>query len=278
MAAVKQSAGRARPRVGTPGHLSEMFCSIQGEGPFVGERQIFLRTSGCTATCSWCDTVYAKVRTPRFVIHDDATREKRAIENPVALERVVEVVRDFAARHHPVDTVSLTGGEPLEQAEFVHALSKRLHAAGLRIYLETNGLNAEALGAVLPYVDVVAMDIKLPSAVGVETWDDHRRFLSVLRGSPLLAGRDPRRGVFVKVVMDGRSHLDEVGVAVGIIAAVDPTIPLVLQPESETLMSRTPPHNSRRLLATMGGAQRLAMESLETVRVIPQLHKILQVR
>jgi len=266
-------------RAGVPGYLSEMFCSIQGEGPYVGERQIFLRTAGCAATCSWCDTVYSKVLTPRFVIHDDDARAKRAVENPVPLERVLEEVRDLAERQHPVDVVSVTGGEPLEQADFVRALGARLHAEGLRVYLETNGVHADALAAVLPHLDVVAMDIKLPSAVGVELWDDHRRFLAALRGSRLLGRRDGRPGVFVKIVMDPRSALDEVGVAVGLIAAVDPAIPLVLQPESGSFLSPSAPRDQvRRLSDLLGDAQRLALESLETVRVIPQLHKVLRVR
>ena len=53
----------------TTGYVSEIFCSIQGEGPLVGQRQVFFRTGGCSATCRWCDTVYSKVRSPRCVIH-----------------------------------------------------------------------------------------------------------------------------------------------------------------------------------------------------------------
>jgi organic radical activating enzyme len=83
----------------------------------VGERQIFLRTAGCAATCSWCDTVYSKVQTPRFVVHgaDDAPARWRP--NPVALEDVMDDVVACARENAPVATVSITGGEPLEQPE-----------------------------------------------------------------------------------------------------------------------------------------------------------------
>lgn len=259
------------------GYLSEMFCSIQGEGPCVGERHVFVRTAGCSATCSWCDTLYSKVQTPRFVIHDDDA--PRPLDNPVGLDAAAERVVAFARRHQPVDAVSLTGGEPLEQAAFVAGLAKRLKAAGLRVYLETNGLHAEPLAAVLPYVDVVAMDIKLPTAVGTELWDEHRRFLEVFRGSEFLAGVDTARSVFVKIVVDAHSRLDEIETAVSLIASVSPSIPLVLQPEGETLLSgRTPRADVRAMLARVEEAQKAACVTLESVRVMPQLHKILNVR
>jgi organic radical activating enzyme len=264
------------------GYLSEMFCSIQGEGPFVGERHVFVRTAGCTAACNWCDTVYSKVLTPRFVIHegDPGTAEaKRPLDNPVHIDDAVDEVVAFAARHRPVDAVSLTGGEPLEQPGFAVALARRLHAADLRLYLETNGVHGAALSQILPYVGVIAMDIKLPSAVGLELWDAHREFLSVVAGTDFVAGKGTGRTLFVKIVMDARSRLDEVDRAVALIAAVSPSIPLVLQPESETLLSpRTPRETAAAMMAAIESAQRSARSRLECVRVMPQLHKIMKVR
>jgi len=37
--------------------VSEMFYSIQGEGPTAGMPAIFLRLQGCDFNCSWCDTI-----------------------------------------------------------------------------------------------------------------------------------------------------------------------------------------------------------------------------
>ena len=42
--------------------ISEMFSGIQGEGPYVGVRQVFVRLAGCDLRCHWCDTPASLVR------------------------------------------------------------------------------------------------------------------------------------------------------------------------------------------------------------------------
>ena len=41
--------------------VKELFTSIQGEGPFIGYKQLFIRFCGCNLTCSYCDTDYRTV-------------------------------------------------------------------------------------------------------------------------------------------------------------------------------------------------------------------------
>jgi len=36
--------------------IAEIFSSIQGEGLYVGRRQIFIRFCGCNLNCRYCDT------------------------------------------------------------------------------------------------------------------------------------------------------------------------------------------------------------------------------
>ena len=36
--------------------VSEIFSSIQGEGKYVGCRQLFIRLIGCNMDCPYCDT------------------------------------------------------------------------------------------------------------------------------------------------------------------------------------------------------------------------------
>ena len=272
------------PRDGTAtalrGHLSEMFCSIQGEGLFVGERQIFVRTAGCAATCSWCDTVYSKVRTPRFVIHHapkNAPRPWR--ENPVSLADVLADLAGIASANEPVHTVSITGGEPLEQPEFVHELARSLRASGFRIHLETAGLHPDALASLIEYIDVVAMDVKLESATGVDHRAAHQAFLRVMTGACFDAHRASGRSAFVKVIVDLKATVDEIEGAAMLVAGASRALPFVIQPESETLLGRHSTRESRAALLDLAGAgARAAGRHLGDVRVIPQVHRVLHVR
>jgi organic radical activating enzyme len=267
----------AREAAPGEGFVSEMFCSLQGEGPFVGERQVFLRTAGCTATCWWCDTVYSKMETPRFVIHGE---DKRVLANPLGVETVLDEVAAFARANAPVRTVSITGGEPLEQPEFTRALARGTRERGFRVYLETNGVHPQALEAMLEWVDVIAMDIKLPSAIGKEEWEAHAGFLEVLTGSRFDPEAGPGDGrLFVKVVVDERSGIDEIERAAATVAGLSRRVPLVLQPESGALLSeRAPRETAERLMRQLGEAQQMALVQLDDVRIVPQCHKILKIR
>ncbi|HEX6791811.1 MAG TPA: 7-carboxy-7-deazaguanine synthase QueE [Candidatus Krumholzibacteria bacterium] len=262
------------------GHLSEMFCSIQGEGLFVGERQIFVRTAGCVATCSWCDTVYSKVRTPRFVIHNapkNAPRPWR--ENPVALGDVLGDVADMARAHEPVRTVSITGGEPLEQPEFVRELARSLRASGFRIHLETAGLHPDALASLIGHIDVIAMDVKLESATGVDHRVAHRAFLRVMSEAGFDAHRATGRSAFVKVIVDLKASAEEIENAARLVAESSRALPFVIQPESDALLGRHATRESRAaLLELVDAGARAASRHLDDVRVIPQTHKVLHVR
>lgn len=38
--------------------IAERFLSIQGEGRMIGRLTYFIRTSGCSLRCKWCDTAW----------------------------------------------------------------------------------------------------------------------------------------------------------------------------------------------------------------------------
>ena len=40
--------------------INEIFSSIQGEGPVVGYKQLFIRFCGCNLNCNYCDTEFQK--------------------------------------------------------------------------------------------------------------------------------------------------------------------------------------------------------------------------
>ncbi len=61
----------------------------------------------------------------------------------------------------PEGGVTLSGGEPLLQAEFAAEAAKMLHDAGVRVNLDTCGAaETSAFERILPYIDVFLFDIK----------------------------------------------------------------------------------------------------------------------
>jgi organic radical activating enzyme len=154
--------------------------------------------------------------------------------------------------------LSLTGGEPLLQKDFLSIWLPRMRPV-FGIYLETNGIQFEALQQVVELIDVISMDIKLPSATGLRPyWEEHRKFLDASRG----------KECFVKAVMTKDTSRKDIVTAADIISQFDPTVPFILQPATG---SGAP--SPAMLLAF----QEVALGILDNVRVIPQVHKMLQV-
>lgn len=241
-------------------NLVEIFSSIQGEGLFVGCRQVFVRLAGCNISCSYCDTQES------FLVPSHAQIETRPGEriyrlatNPIPVEEVVDAAAVLCrSAHH---SISITGGEPLLQPAAIRALSN-LRSTHAKIFLETNGTLPEVLKDVIDAVDIVSMDIKLPEVMaGRLYWREHADFLRIAA----------TREVYVKIVISGNTLLSEFLYAVDLIANVDRGIPLILQPV--TPVHNTPPSSPSMLLKWQGQA----LEKLSIVRVIPQTHKLLGV-
>ena len=232
----------------------------------MGERQLFIRTAGCRATCYWCDSVSSKRERSLCLVHG---AQKRSLPNPLPADDAVREALRLCSELGPIRTVSITGGEPLEQCDFVRAVAGSLREAGLRIHLETSGIEVKGLMHVRDVCDIFAVDLKLPYATGLDHWDAHREFLEALRG----------REVFVKVVVDAPTPMREIEDAVRLVSSLDRDIPFVLQPESSTyLKNRRGPEGKRRLENTLDAGSRFALEHLTDVRVIPQLHKVMKIR
>lgn len=100
--------------------ISEVFTSIQGEGPWSGRMVAFIRFAGCNLACPWCDSKYA--------------RHGMLVE----VEDIVQAVKMIGV---PVDAVVITGGEPTIQMEGLTQLVKLLSDAGYEVAIETNGTN-----------------------------------------------------------------------------------------------------------------------------------------
>lgn len=109
----------------------EIFESIQGEGLQTGRLATFVRFGGCNLCCPWCDTPEA--------LDIDGSR-------PMALEELVAATIEFSSGRYIV----LTGGEPGLQE--LPPLIDRLHCAGFKVGIETNG--TQVLPSTLDWVTV----------------------------------------------------------------------------------------------------------------------------
>ena len=219
--------------------IVEIFRSIQGEGKYIGFPTVFVRFAGCDVQCQWCDT-------------DHVMREE------VEVEEVFRRVKNF---YEKGDHVSLTGGEPLLQPQAVRELAELLKMEGIPVYLETNGVRYKEFEAVRNYVDIVAMDFKLPSSTGCRAfWAEHREMLSLAKDKDL----------FVKVVVTPVTTRDDVAFAVKMIASVNHSIPFYLQPETSQLKNGA--------LEQCFKFQEYALEFLRDVRVVPQVHRLLGIQ
>jgi 7-carboxy-7-deazaguanine synthase len=129
--------------------LVEKFVSINGEGPRAGELAVFLRFCGCNLNCGYCDTHWANTADVKYEL--------------VAAEELVAYVKSTGIKN-----VTLTGGEPLLQADIAH-LIELLGAAGAEVEIETNGSVSLKYFASLSPRPAVTADYKLPSS-GMEKY------------------------------------------------------------------------------------------------------------
>lgn len=96
--------------------ITEIFHSIQGESSYVGRPCVFVRLTGCSLRCTWCDTDYA------FYGGTEMTRDE-------ILSRV---------RAYGCPLMEVTGGEPLTQPDCLPLISQ-LCDEGFTVLLETSG-------------------------------------------------------------------------------------------------------------------------------------------
>lgn len=121
--------------------IIEIFSSFQGEGPYVGQRQIFVRFAGCNLDCNYCDTNKSK-------------SEKSG--KKMTVQEVADKINSLKTPDCKV--VSFTGGEPSLYPEFISEVSKKID---LNVLLETNGTLPDNIISI-ENLDIVSLDIKLP--------------------------------------------------------------------------------------------------------------------
>ena len=234
----------------TKAEIIEIFSSIQGEGIYVGQSQIFIRFARCNLNCSYCD-VPSNIKVKEL-----------------SLEQILVKISKLSKSK----VISLTGGEALGQVLFLEKLLPILKRSGYKIYLETNGTLVRSLARVIKWIDVIAMDLKLPTSTGQKgCWTKHSQFLQTI-----FAFRR-KIEVFVKVVVSSKTSEDDFKRAVNLIKKNEQGIrtPFIIQPVCWGTGKKMKIKISLKKLLEF---ESLAGSSLTDVRVIPQTHKILGFR
>ena len=179
-------------------NIKEIFTSIQGEGPYVGQKHIFVRFCRCNLNCKYCDTDF------------DIKNSKKY--SPFAL---FDLLKNIDA-----DTISFTGGEPLIEVEFLEEFLKEYkNKIKKKIYLETNGVLYKNLEKIIDFIDIISMDIKLKSASGMENFEENEKFLDIAS----------KKEVFIKIVFDKNIKDEEIIKTASIAKKHDSLI--ILQPK-----------------------------------------------
>ena len=126
----------------------EIFSSINGEGTRAGQLAVFVRMQGCNLNCTYCDTKWANEADAKF--HWTSTEE------------ILELLRSMEIKN-----VTITGGEPLLQIDFLIELFRKAKEMGIHTTLDTSGnpyTEKEPFYSkwleLMKYTDLILLDIK----------------------------------------------------------------------------------------------------------------------
>ena len=216
--------------------IKEIFASIQGEGPFIGYKQLFIRFCGCNLKCKYCDTDFNDLNSTFYAVED-----------------LLKIINSNNDCH----SISLTGGEPLLQANFLKEL---LPQSTLPVYLENNETLPDELEKIINNIDYISADIKLPSCAGnSQLFNVHDKFFDIAKNKTLFA-----KIVFNKNITDDEIlRTAELGLKYN--------IELILQPMN----------NGNKMFNDSKFIEHLHNKYLKLynkVRVIPQTHKYLNLQ
>ncbi|MCD1294110.1 Organic radical activating enzyme [Methanocella sp. CWC-04] len=238
--------------------VREIFVSVQGEGPYAGYRQIFVRFPKCNLECLYCDTPKEWDMSNKCMIQiTPGVNEFKEFDNPLSNDQVLEIIKYYNKIH----SVSLTGGEPLLYARFI----KELKYSRYPLYLESNMTLPEGAKEIKDIIKYVAGDFKLKTHCDFKgqyekVFNDTARSFSILRKSSF-------RDCFCKMIITKDDEKENMLHALDQIKGCLST--LILQPvtPAEKISEPVP-------VKKVMEFQEAAMDVIEDVRVIPQTHKM----
>ena len=220
--------------------VKEIFSSIQGEGPVVGYKQLFIRFCGCNLKCQYCDTDFDEIDAIEYT--------------PKELLEFIQQNFDLKSIH----SISLTGGEPLLSVDFLKEFLPLIKNQ-TKIYLETNATLTQNLIPIKNYIDIISADIKLKSSTGLDTIKLHDKFFEQCKNI----------NTFAKIVFDENITDEEINNCTTL--ANKYNIELVLQPKMIDDKMTVTSDFCNEILDKF-------IKQYKNTRLIPQVHKFINVR
>lgn len=230
--------------------ISEIFSSVQGEGFYLGAKQIFVRFGRCNMHCVYCD---------------ELTKMQSGAYSKMKLAEVVEEIKSLEDSCGPHHSVSFTGGEPLMYPDAFVNILQSVRRLGLKTYVETNATYPKVLEAILSDIDILSIDLKPESSSeDRDFWMKHRQFLKIAS----------KKEGYVKVVVTPTTTDDDIKKCQNLVLETAPNYRLVLQPVSNEsgpdLQVWKRLEDKRR--------NECSLDNQNPFWVIPQMHKIWKVR
>ncbi|MDR2885065.1 MAG: 7-carboxy-7-deazaguanine synthase QueE [Deferribacteraceae bacterium] len=228
-------------------NIVEIFESIQGEGRYVGVRQLFVRVAGCPLKCPYCDTDHAA--------KESFTLNGVEYKNPVTSDSLVKILnKQFnLSEYH---SISFTGGEPLLYPLFLKEIAEGIKSdgSGVKLFLETSGHHPKHILDIAPYFDYISVDLKTCIKPFAAHADNLLSALGLLHESK----------VYIKLVLE---LTDE--------EYIDIAIKYLSLYGVRTIWLQTIDNNFD--MATISRWQKTVANNKIEARFVPQIHKLLQI-
>ena len=238
-----------------PAYINEIFNSIQGEGPYAGTRQVFVRFEECQLHCEYCDTPQTRSISGSCRIETEPGSGRfYSVKTPLSRDDVADFINRLwtpSTKH-----VSLTGGEPLLNSDFIKTLDIEYP-----LYLETNAGFPEKAMEIKDIISIAACDIKLPEH---QCTKDYSKLLKKELETISILNRTAE--TFVKVIILPWTTTESLSLAVDGVKSIDINIPFILQPVTSD--KKVPTSLLFELMDFAG-------EKLKDVRAIGQTHKMM---
>ncbi len=232
--------------------IFEIFTSIEGEGILYGTKTLFVRLAGCPYSCFYCDTL-------------------DALPLDSGKEYSINEAYDLIDKNLQKNTykVNFTGGEPLIQYETVSELAKYVKSKGIPTYLESACFDSKKFLHVLPSIDFVKIEFKTIDSEFIDT----KHYPNLIKNTLecLEASINANKITYIKIVVSSNtqfSSFNELVDKIFKIASKETISGFIIQPTTSI---------SEPSLEKLIEFYDSVYPYYDQVRIVPQLHKIINV-